>query len=250
MTPARFFPRASLSTGTETSTSAAWSLGVIYKGTADNPTAMPFIAAGTNGLVSVLGLYADDPTNTLWVCSSDANNGALRGTAPVAIKAFNLTTGAATGELRLACADDDADPGRDGERFLQRPDRRRGRQRLRDRLLVPAHRASQEGRRRRSRPWVNDPVLGAGQWHMNGIDVDQSSGNVFVVDQGMSAQAGKLFRIPITATGAAGTITEITFAGPLKHPDGMKVIAPNLLAMGEAAGAVSMIKVTNNTRNG
>ena len=61
--------------------------------------------------------------------------------------------------------------------------------------------------------WVNDPVLGAGQWHLNGLDVDQSSGNLFVVDQGTDAQSGKLFRIPITAgTGTAGTTTEITFA--------------------------------------
>ncbi len=91
-------------------------------------------------------------------------------------------------------------------------------------------------------------MLGAGQWHLNGIDVDQSSGNLFVFDQGTDAQSGKLFRIPITpTTGAAGTITEILMPAPLKHPDGLKVIAPNLIAMGEAAGAMSTIKVTNNS---
>ena len=96
--------------------------------------------------------------------------------------------------------------------------------------------------------WVNDPVLGAGQWHLNGIDVDQSSGNVFVFDQGTDAQSGKLFRISIApATGNAGTPTQITLPAALRHPDGLKVIAPNLIAMGEAAGAVSQIKVTNNT---
>ena len=83
-------------------------------------------------------------------------------------------------------------------------------------------------------------MLGAGQWHLNGIDVDQSSGNLFVFDQGTDAQSGKLFRISIApGTGSPGTTTQITMPAPLKHPDGLKVIAPNLIAMGEAAGAVS-----------
>ena len=35
----------------------------------------PFIKAGANGLVSVLGLYADEAHNRLWACSADAGNG-------------------------------------------------------------------------------------------------------------------------------------------------------------------------------
>ena len=35
----------------------------------------PFIKAGANGLVSVLGLYVDDAHGTLWAYSADAGNG-------------------------------------------------------------------------------------------------------------------------------------------------------------------------------
>jgi hypothetical protein len=49
-------------------------MGVIYKATADGKTAAPFIDATAGGFVSVLGLYADDATKTLWACNSDAGN--------------------------------------------------------------------------------------------------------------------------------------------------------------------------------
>ena len=52
--------------------------------------------------MSVLGLYAHDASSTLWVCSSDAGNGALAGNAPAALKAFDLATGAARGQLGVA----------------------------------------------------------------------------------------------------------------------------------------------------
>ena len=61
----------------------------------------PFIEAGANGLVSVLGVYADEAHNTLWACSADAGNGKLKGSAPVAVKAFDLKTGAAKGSYDL-----------------------------------------------------------------------------------------------------------------------------------------------------
>ncbi len=119
MTPARFFPEGVAVDRNGNFYVGSMDLGVIYKGTADNPTAAPFITAGSNGLVSVLGLYADDPTNTLWVCSSDAGNGALKGTAPVAIKAFNLTTGAAMASYAWPAPTTTPHRRRHGQRLLQ-----------------------------------------------------------------------------------------------------------------------------------
>ena len=247
MTPTRFFPEGVAVDRNGNFYMGSMDLGLIYKGTADNPTAEAFIPAGSNGLVSVLGMYADDPANTLWVCSSDAGNGARTGTSPVALKSFNLTTGAvinsyawpaptttpiAGATVNGFCNDVSVDA--DGNVYATDSWYPRI-------LRLKKGAAALE-------QWVSDPVLGAGQWHLNGLDVDQSSGNLFVVDQGTDAQSGKLFRIAINpTTGAAGAITQITFPQPLKHPDGLKVIAPNLLAMGEAAGAVSTIKLTNNT---
>ncbi len=247
VTPARFFPEGVAVDRKGNFYIGSMYFGEIYKGTADNPTAAPFIPAGSNGLVSVLGMYADDNTNTLWVCSSDAGNGMLTGTSPVALKAFNLTTGAAMSSFPWPAPTTTPIAGATVNGFCND-------------VTVDADgnvyaTDSWYPRIVRLRKgatgldiWVTNTILGAGQWHQNGLDVDQSSGNLFVIDQGTDAQSGKLFRIPITAgTGAAGTITEITFPARLRHPDGLKVIAPNLLAMGEAAGAISLLNLTNNT---
>ena len=79
-------------------------------------------------------------------------------------------------------------------------------------------------------------------WHLNGIDVDQATNNIYVVEN----HPGHLWRIPIGANGAAGTVTEITTSQPLGRPDGLKVIAPNLLATAESNG-VSLIAVSGTT---
>ena len=247
MTPTRFFPEGVAVDRAGNFYMGSMDLGLIYKGTADNPTAVAFIPAGSNNLVSVLGLYADDPTNTLWVCSSDAGNGARAGMAPVALKSFDLTTGAAKNSYAWPAPTTTPIAGATVNGFCNDVTVDADGNVYATDSWYPRILRLKKGATALDQ-WVSDPVLGAGQWHLNGLDVDQSTGNLFVVDQGSDAQAGKLFRIPINpSTGAAGTITEITFAQPLKHPDGLKVIAPNLLAMGEAAGAVSTIKLTNNT---
>jgi sugar lactone lactonase YvrE len=246
MTPTRFFPEGVAVDRAGNFYMGSMDLGLIYKGTADDPTPELFIAAGSNGLVSVLGMYADDPANTLWVCSSDAGNGSRTGTAPVALKSFNLTTGAVINSYAWPAPTTTPIPNATVNGFCNDVTVDADGNVYATDSWYPRILRLKKGATALDQ-WVSDPVLGAGQWHLNGLDVDQSSGNLFVVDQGTNAQSGKLFRIPVNpTTGAAGTITEITFAQPLKHPDGLKVIAPNLLAMGEAAGAVSTIKLTNN----
>ena len=247
MTPTRFFPEGVTVDRAGNFYMGSMDLGDIYKGTADNTTAVPFIAAGSNGLVSVLGLYADDPTNTLWVCSSDAGNGARTGMAPVALKAFNLTTGEAKASYAWPAPTTTPIAGTTVNGFCNDVTVDADGNVYATDSWYPRILRLKKGATALD-VWVNDPVLGAGQWHLNGLDVDQSSGNLFVVDQGTDAQSGKLFRISIApGTGNPGTPTQITMPAALRHPDGLKVIAPNLIAMGEAAGAVSLIKVTNNT---
>src|ERR1044071_3465421 len=92
--PARFFPEGSTVDRAGNMYIGSMDMGVIYKATADGKTATPFIDADAGGLVSVLGLYADDATKTLWACNSDADNSQRKGMAPVSLKAFDLETGA------------------------------------------------------------------------------------------------------------------------------------------------------------
>ena len=135
MTPARFFPEGTTVDKTGTFYMGSMYEGSIYKAAAGAKEAEPFIKAGENGLVSVLGLYADDATNTLWACSSDAGNGKLTGTAPVAVKAFDLQTGAAKGSYDFP-----------GGGFCNDLTDRRGGQCVCQRLVESAHSAA-AGRR-------------------------------------------------------------------------------------------------------
>src|SRR5262249_21608372 len=87
--------------------------------------------------------------------------------------------------------------------------------------------------------WVNNPTFGADQWHLNGIDVDQDTGNLYVVEN----HPGHMWKIPIGADGSAGTVTEIKTSRALAGPDGLRVVAPNLLATAESNG-VSLVAVS------
>ena len=59
--------------------------GCIMRAPAGARRMAPFVEAGANGLVSVLGLWADEVRQTLWACSSDAGNGRLTGRAPAGV---------------------------------------------------------------------------------------------------------------------------------------------------------------------
>src|SRR3954471_16829259 len=72
--------------------------GTIYRAAPGAAQAEPWILASATGLTNVLGVLADDKTNTLWVCQN-ATGG--RGGAPVAgttaLRSFDLKSGAAKG---------------------------------------------------------------------------------------------------------------------------------------------------------
>ncbi len=72
--------------------------GTIYRAAPGAAQAEPWIQASAAGLTNVLGVLADDKTNTLWVCQ---NNTGGRGGAPVvgqtALRSFDLKSGAAKG---------------------------------------------------------------------------------------------------------------------------------------------------------
>ena len=72
--------------------------GTIYRAAPGAARAEPWILASVTGLTNVLGVLADDRTNTLWVCQN-ATGG--RGGAPVvgqtALRSFDLTSGAPKG---------------------------------------------------------------------------------------------------------------------------------------------------------
>ena len=192
----------------------------------------PFVAAGVNGLVSVLGLWADEARQTLWACSSDAGNGRLTGRAAVGVKAFDLQTGAAKGSYDFPGGGFANDLTFDAQSNLYVTDSWTPRI-----LRLPAGGSELV-------EWINDPQLGVEQWSLNGIDYDRSSNVIYTVNQ----RAGLLFRIAIEPDGSAGAVTLIQTSQELRRPDGLKVIGPNTLATAEGgAGGMSIINVEGDT---
>ncbi len=189
--PERFFPEGVTVDKNGTFYIGSMDEGRIFKASAGATEAEPFIEAGANGLVSVLGLYADDASGTLWACSSDAGNAQLSGSAPVALKAFDLATGEAKGSYEFPDGGFCNDITIDANGNVYASDSWSPRI-----LRLPAGGDVLE-------EWVNDPVLGEEMWSLNGLDVDQGSGTLYLVN----IATGQLFSIAITEDGSAGTIT-------------------------------------------
>jgi sugar lactone lactonase YvrE len=206
--------------------------GCIMRSPAGGTQMEPFIESGTNGLVSVLGLWADDIRNILWACSSDAGNGKLAGSSPVGVKAFDLQTGEPMGSYDFPGGGFANDLTIDAQGNLYVTDSWSPRI-----LRLRAGEARLE-------EWINDRLLGVEQWSLNGIDFDHSTHMIYTVNQ----RAGQLFRISVEPNGNAGEVKLIETSQELRRPDGLKVIGPNTLATAEGgASGIAIISVNGDS---
>src|SRR5262249_45596190 len=91
----RIFPESVTSTRDGTLYIGSLGRDSVYRARPDSSRAETWLAPKSNGLQSVLGVFADEAAGTLWVCTS-ATGG--RNGAPLvgetAVKAFALTNGA------------------------------------------------------------------------------------------------------------------------------------------------------------
>jgi sugar lactone lactonase YvrE len=228
----RYFPEGITVSADGTFFAGSLFEGQIMKASPGATQMEPFIDPGANGLVSVLGLWADDARNTLWACSSDAGNGRLAGAAAVGVKAFDLQTGKPKGSYDFPGSGFANDLTLDEKGNLYVTDSWAPRI-----LRLPAGGSALE-------EWINDPQLGPEQWSLNGIDYDRSGNAIYTVNQ----KAGMLFRIPIAPDGSAGQATLIQTSQELRRPDGLKAIGPNVLATAEGgAGDMAVIVVNGDS---
>ncbi len=224
----RYFPEGITVAGDGTFYVGSMEEGCIVRFPPGCRTAEPFIPAGANRLVSVLGLYAEDARGRLWACSCDAQLGRLTGSASPGLKVFDLETGEPLGSYDMPgggfCNDLTIDP--QGTVYVTDSWTPRI-------LRLPVGGAALE-------EWINDPQLGAEIWSLNGIDHDKAAGVIYTVNQ----KAGQLFRIEIRPDGSAGHVTLIEPSRPLRRPDGLKVIGPDTLATAEGgSGGMAVIRL-------
>jgi len=201
--------------------------GTIYRAAPGAPQAEPWIQASTAGLTNVLGVLADDKTNTLWVCQ---NNTGGRGGAPVvgqtALRSFDLKSGAAKGTYPFptnggVC--NDVAVAADGTVYATE---------------------SFNNRVHRLRPgataldiWITDPQLAA----IDGVAL-LADGAVYV----NTFFGGKLFRIPVNADGSAGALVPIETSMPFGRPDGLRTVGPQTLIQAEGQGRVAELTIQGN----
>ncbi len=203
--------------------------------------ASEWIKPGTNGLLSVLGVLADEKSNTLYACSVDASAFGVvvpTGTKPGALKTFDLKTGAPkasydmppgtiAGQTPLC---NDMVVADDGTVYVTDT--------LSGRILRLKKGASA------LETWATDP-----RWDVKGPQLD---GIAILADGNIYAnifEGDGLYRIEVKPDGSAGAITKLDTSRKLYHSDGLRRFGPSSLIMveGEKVGTLDLIKVSGDT---
>jgi sugar lactone lactonase YvrE len=182
-------------------------------------TAEPWIKPGTNGLQRVLGVLADQRSNTLWVCSSKAPQGG----SPTALKTFDLKSGASKGSFDFpgdnALCNDIA-IGSDGTAYATDTTAARIMRLKKGATALDV--------------WIKDDRLAG----IDGIAFGDNSTIYF-----NTVTTGHLFRVPVGKDGAAGDLTPIQPSQPLSRPDGMRPLAKNQFLLIEGAGRLDYVTI-------
>jgi sugar lactone lactonase YvrE len=201
---------------------------MIYRVPKGSGTAEVWIKPGTNGMLSVLGVLADEKSGTLWACSSDLSGMgiAMPGEKQVALKGFDLATGAPKGSFAFPGSGslcNDIAVGRDGSVYVTDS--------LHPRILrlKPGAEALEV--------WVENPVFGTGGPMLDGIAFGR--GGLYA----NTYQGGKLFRVAMRKDGSAGAVTELKPSSPLDHPDGMRPFGRGGFLMIEGAGRLDRVTI-------
>jgi hypothetical protein len=196
--------------------------GTIYRALPGKEHAEAWIPGADAGLTNVLGVLADEKSNTLWVCdNAPFGRGASSAGLP-ALRAFNLKTGEAKGTYPSpnggVC--NDVAVAADGTAYVS--DTFGGRL-LR---LRPGSRSLDV--------WLADPQLRG----VDGLSI-LADGAVYV----NNFFNGKLSRIPVKADGTAGPIAAIQTSLPFSRPDGMRASGPKTLLQVEGQGRLTEITI-------
>jgi sugar lactone lactonase YvrE len=202
--------------------------GTIYRATPGASRAEPWILASSTGLTNVLGVLADDRSNTLWVCQNSTGG---RGGAPVvgqtALRTFDLRSGAAKGTYPLPSPSgicNDIAIGPDGGAYVSE---------------------SFRGRVHRLRPGASALEV----WFTDTQSINAVDGLAFLGDGSLYVNDffnGKLFRIPVQADGNAGALVPIEASLPSTRPDGLRTAGPRTLIQAEGQGRVTELTISGN----
>jgi sugar lactone lactonase YvrE len=213
----RVFPESITSTPDGTLIVGSLGHGNVMRIAPGKTDAQEWIKAGTQGLNSVLGVFADEKNKLLWVCSNK-----LGPTGdPTAVKTFDLKTGAPKNSYLLpgeGTLCNDIAVGADGTGYVT--DTRQGSVDM----LKPGASSLEVA--------VKDPLLAGA----DGLAFGDKT-TLYV----NSVTAGKLLRVDLGPDGKSKRVTELKLPRALDRPDGMRAIGKQRLLLAENSGKMSII---------
>ncbi len=182
--------------------------GQVFRVKPGADTAELFINAGSGGMNGVVGVYADDASKTLWVCSNVRAGSPAASLVPKprnALHAFDLKSGAPKGRYEYpetgTC--NDAAAGADGSVYAT------------DTSGMQVLRLPKGGSQ--LAVWAGNGAFGPPGGVLDGIAF--VGGRVIVNALGTS----KFFAVEVLPNGKAGKVTELALDQPVSRPDGMRV---------------------------
>jgi len=193
--------------------------GNIWRVLPGKTTAEEFIKPGTAGLATVLGVLADEKSNTLWVCSNNLDG---KGASPTSAKTFDLKTGAPKASYTLPGATalcNDIAINSDGTAYIAD---------TRGNSVVMLKKGATV-----LEVAAKDDKLLAGA---DGLAFGNKT-TLYV----NSVSANKLLKLDLGPDGKAKNIVDMTLSQPLGAPDGMRSIGANRLLLAENAGKMDII---------
>jgi streptogramin lyase len=224
-TDGKIFPESLTSTKNGTIYFGSLGQDSVYRATGKEEKASVWIQPKSNGLMTVLGVFADEPAGTLWVCAS-ATGG--RGGTPVvgetALKAFSLKDASFKASYPFPNGGlcNDIAVAKDGTVYATDTT---GARVLRLKKGATAFEA-----------WAADAML---LGTVDGVAL-LADGNVYVNSVGQ----GTLLRIPVKADGSAGAIAKLETSKPLTQPDGMRSVGSKTMLLVEGAGRLDEVTIT------
>ena len=201
--------------------------GIVYRTDPGGLIARPWIRhSPENGILTILGVLADEKANTLWLCSAPNFFGPERSEGTTSLMAFDLDTARQTGNYYFpgggTC--NDMTVGADGSVFAT--DTANGR-------ILVLEPGSEE-----LRVFGQSPVL-------QGID-----GIAFSEDWTLYAnnvQSQEIYRVGFGPNGRMGELTTLNLSHALGGPDGMRLIEGNRFIQAEGTiGRLSVVTITDN----
>ncbi len=199
--------------------------GIVYRAEPGAAEAHAWIRPdGRNGILSILGVLADEPGNTFWLCSAPNFFGPERPTGTTALKAFVLDSGAFKGSYDFpapAGTCNDITIAADGSAYASDT----GNGRL-FRLAPGAAALELMG---------SDPAL-------VGIDglAFSASGTLYA----NNVRSQRLFRLELDRSGRLEAVKELRVSEPLGGPDALRLVTGNRFLQAESgAGRLSVLHI-------